>query len=315
MNKIAKILSAVISVTVALTIAVVMLTSAFAAAAPTLSLNVVSETADTVVLEVKLESGKFASIDFGVEYDSAKIAKCSKMTGCMDIAIAGATGGDASQAFNEATCLYSGAIASGYDKEGGVIATYTFDKKAAADISKDDFTLVVSNCTDTDNKSITASVVNKLPAAVVTTVSTTQSTTQKPTETTTQTTTQKPVETTTQTTTQKPVETTTETTVETTTETTVETTTETAVEITTGVVIERPTQGASSDEMTEVTVPTTGDADESTTEAPTEAPTEKPVDGEVVNPDTGDSVTATAAVFSLLAVSGAAIVALRKKED
>ena len=307
MNKIAKILSAVISVTVALTIAVVMLTSAFAAAAPTLSLNVVSETADQVVLEVKLESGKFASIDFGVEYDSAKIAKCSKMTGCMDIAIAGATGDAASQAFNEATCLYSGAIASGYDKEGGVIATYTFDKKAAADISKDDFTLVVSNCTDTDNKSITASVVNKLPAAVVTTVSTTQSTTQKPTETTTQTTTQKPVETTTQTTTQKPVETTTE--------TTVETTTETAVEITTGVVIERPTQGASSDEMTEVTVPTTGDADESTTDAPTEAPTEKPVDGEVVNPDTGDSVTATAAVFSLLAVSGAAIVALRKKED
>ena len=246
MNKIAKILSAVISVTVALTIAVVMLTSAFAAAAPTLSLNVVSETADQVVLEVKLESGKFASIDFGVEYDSAKIAKCSKMTGCMDIAIAGATGDAASQAFNEATCLYSGAIASGYDKEGGVIATYTFDKKAAADISKDDFTLVVSNCTDTDNKSITASVVNKLPAAVITTEPTTEPTTES---------------------------------------------------------------------TTEVIVPSTGDADESTTEAPTEAPTEKPVDGEVVNPDTGDSVTATAAVFSLLAVSGAAIVALRKKED
>ena len=38
-------------------------------------------------------------------------------------------------------------------------------------------------------------------------------------------------------------------------------------------------------------------------------------DGEVVNPDTGDSVTASAAIISLLAVSGAAIVALRKKED
>ena len=72
---------------------------------------------------------------------------------------------------------------------------------------------------------------------------------------------------------------------------------------------------------TEATEPSTEDkTDAPATDDKTDAPaaddkTEAPSTGDVVNPDTGDSATATAAIVSLLAVSGAALVALRKKED
>ena len=61
MNKIAKILSAVLSVTVALSIAIVMLTSAIAANGPTLSVNLVSQNDSQVVIEVKLDKGSFSA--------------------------------------------------------------------------------------------------------------------------------------------------------------------------------------------------------------------------------------------------------------
>ena len=65
MNKFAKILSTVISVTLALSIAIVMLTSALAAVGAKFSMNLVEETDSKVVVAVKLESGWFAALDFG----------------------------------------------------------------------------------------------------------------------------------------------------------------------------------------------------------------------------------------------------------
>ncbi|MBP3442182.1 MAG: hypothetical protein J6L62_05190, partial [Clostridia bacterium] len=171
MNRIAKILSAVVSVTVALSIAVVMLTSALAAAAPTLSLNLASESGNKVVLEVKLDNGAFGSVDFGVNYNDAKVVKCENIGINIDIAMAGGV-----QATNPATGLYSAAIATGYDKEGGVVATYTFQVVDGAEITKDDFSLVVSNCTSVDNEALTATVVNKLPAAAPSTEPSTEAT-------------------------------------------------------------------------------------------------------------------------------------------
>ena len=244
MNKFAKILSTVISVTLALSIAIVMLTSALAAVGAKFSMNLVEETDSKVVVAVKLESGSFAALDFGIAANSAKIKKCEKIDINVDIALAGGV-----QAQNPATGLYGCAVDPAYDTVGGVIATYTFEKVAGTNISKEDFEMNVTNCSEDFE------VVNNIPVYVAPTEPTTESTTEPTTESTT--------------------------------ESTTEPTTEESTEAST----------------------------EESTEAPTEAPTEKPVDGEVVNPDTGDSVTATAAIFSLLAVSGAAIVALRKKED
>ena len=268
MNKFAKIMSAVISVTVALSIAIVMLTSALAAVGAKFSMNLVEETESKVVIAVKLESGSFAALDFGITANSAKIAKCSKIDINVDIALAGGV-----QASNPETGLYGCAIDPAFETEGAVIATYTFDKVAGAEITKDDFALEVSNCS-TDFE-----VVNNIPVAVAPTEASTEESTEASTEEST----------------------------EASTEESTEESTEASTEESTEASTEESTE-ASTEESTEAST-------EEATEAPTEAPTQKPVDGEVVNPDTGDSVTATAAIFSLLAVSGAAIVALRKKED
>ena len=250
MNRFAKILSTVISVTLALSIAIVMLTSALAAVGAKFSINLKEETDSQVVIEVKLESGSFEALDFGITANSAKIKACKDIKLNVDIALAGGV-----QASNPDIGLYGCAIDSGYATEGGVITTYTFEKVAGANISKDDFAMNVTNC------SAEFEVVNNIPVYVEPTEPSEEPTepSEEPTE---------PSE--------EPSE-----------------------------PSEEPS--APSEEPTEPS--------EEPTDAPTEAPTEKPVDGEVVNPDTGDSVTATAAIFSLLAVSGAAIVALRKKED
>ena len=71
----------------------------------------------------------------------------------------------------------------------------------------------------------------------------------------------------------------------------------------------------------EVTTKPTSKADDTTksddvvTTAPAADTTTAASSSDVVNPETGDRLTATAAVVSLLAISGAAVVALRKKED
>ncbi len=278
MNRFAKILSTVISVTLALSIAIVMLTSALAAVGAKFSINLASETDTQVVIEVKLESGSFEALDFGITANSAKIKKCTKIDFDLDIVINGGV-----QANNPDTGLFGCAIDAGYDKVGGVVATYTFEKVAGANISKDDFAMNVTNC------SAEFEVVNNIPVYVEPTEPSEEPTepSEEPTEPS-----EEPSEPS-----EEPSDPS-------------EEPTEPSEEPTEP--SEEPSEpseepSAPSEEPTEPS--------EEPTDAPTEAPTEKPVDGEVVNPDTGDSVTATAAIFSLLAVSGAAIVALRKKED
>ena len=173
-----------------------------------------------------------------------------------------------------------------------VCATITLKKASAAKISAEDITLVEG--------SANAKVVNNIPVIQVVT------TTQKPAETTTKApeTTTKAPETTTKApeTTTKAPETTTKAEVETTTEAEVETTTEAEVETTTR--YDEIKKNLDDETTTEATVGTTAVVEDGTTE-----------EAVVVNPNTGDSATASAAIVALLAVSGAAVVALRKKEN
>ena len=81
MNKIAKILSAVLSVTLVIGVTVAMLVSAFAASAPKFSVNVVSESKDEVKVAFTLVDGSFTAIDFRVNAsDWDKTAKNTGLT-------------------------------------------------------------------------------------------------------------------------------------------------------------------------------------------------------------------------------------------
>lgn len=140
--------------------------SSQAAGKVTFSLNLAEETSTQVVLTVKLDSGSFSALDFGITYNASKVKKCTKIVGNTDIALEGV------QQYYAPTCLYSAAIEPAYDKTGSVIATYTFEKVSGKDITNGDFALKVSNCED-DGGAATASVRNNLP---------TEKPTEKPTE-------------------------------------------------------------------------------------------------------------------------------------
>ncbi len=137
----------------------------------TFSLNLASETSTQVVLTVKLDSGSFGAVDFGVTYNATKVKKCTKIEGNVDIALGGGV-----QQFYAPTGLGSIAIEPAYDKAGSVIATYTFEKVSGKDISKDDFALRVSNCDDANGNKADYSVRNNLPSGEITTKSTTSTT-------------------------------------------------------------------------------------------------------------------------------------------
>ncbi|HAX83596.1 MAG TPA: hypothetical protein DCY15_03695, partial [Ruminococcaceae bacterium] len=66
MNKMAKIISVVLSVALVIGVTVAMLVSAFAASTPKFSLNLVEETKSTVTISINLESGSFNNVDFQV---------------------------------------------------------------------------------------------------------------------------------------------------------------------------------------------------------------------------------------------------------
>ena len=170
--------------------------SSQAAEKVTFSLNLAEETSTQVVLTVKLDSGSFGAVDFGVTYNSAKVKKCTKITGNTDIALGGGV-----QQFYAPTGLGSIAVEPAYDKAGSVIATYTFEKNAGTNVTKDDFALKVSNCDDATGAKASVTVKNTLP-----TEQPTQKPTQKPTESTKPT--EKPTESTkpTQKPTQKPTD-------------------------------------------------------------------------------------------------------------
>lgn len=151
--------------------------SSQAAGKPTFSLNYVDETATQVVLTVKLESGSFSALDFGVTYISSKVKKCTKIVGNTDIALEGV------QQYYAPTGLYSAAIEPAYDKAGSVIATYTFEKVPGKYVTKDDFALKISNCED-DGGAVSPVVRNNLPTVPVNETKPTEKPTEstKPTE-------------------------------------------------------------------------------------------------------------------------------------
>lgn len=255
MNKIAKILSAVLSVTLVIGVTVAMLVSAFAASAPKFSVNVVSESKDEVKIAFTLVDGSFSAIDFQV--NASDWNNSTKSTGLTLKSI------ERAQAYKDfydkhandsippmlTTNFKNGKVGyvslAPYDAKGDmVIFTFEKTKSAKEKIVASDIVVTVSSCT-ADNKEVTASVTNKIPAEVV----------------------------------------------------------------------KQPTSKA--DDVTTVTdkADDTTKSDDVVTTAPAADTTTAASSSDVVNPETGDRLTATAAVVSLLAISGAAVVALRKKED
>ena len=331
MNKVAKILSAVVSVAVALSLALVMLTSALAAPTTTFSVNVVEDTAEKIVVTVVLEDGGFESIDFGIDYNTAKIEKCSAMVPTTAFTATA----------NPVTCLFSAAIVGGYSVKDAVLATYTFDKIDGAEIAPEDITLVVDVC-GSITEQYDVVIENNIPEIEAPTEPSTEATepSTEATEPSTEATEPSTEATEPSTEATEPSTEATEPSTEATepsteaTEPSTEATepsteaTEPSTEATEPSTEATEPSTEATEPSTEATEPSTEDktdapAEDKTdapaedkTDAPAEDKTDAPVaDGEVVNPDTGDSVTASAAIISLLAVSGAAIVALRKKED
>lgn len=258
MNKIAKIISVVLSVALVIGVSTAMLVSAFAAAAPQFSLTVVSETDDTVVVGFCLDEGSITALDATITAKRSDLVAVKDgytvSSNYTNYAIACMTSGKQSPiiATNYLTGSVSFTNVVPYDTVG-TFCEYTFTKGSSAKVCADDFTAVVTSCNDGDTASVSNVVVtNKLPVV------------EKPTSST------------------KP-------------STTVES------EVTTKVPAANPT------EATDATQGTASDETAATTAAAST--------GDTVNPKTGDRLTATAAVVSLLAISGAAVVALRKKED
>ncbi|MBQ7043094.1 MAG: LPXTG cell wall anchor domain-containing protein [Clostridia bacterium] len=299
MNKVAKILSAVISVTVALSMALVMLTSALAAQTTTFALNVVSENDDQIVVSVDLVDGGFQSIDFEVKYNAEKIEKCSSAVASTD----------AFTLFvNAATCKASGMYLDkvDYDKlfdVKGAVATFTFDKVDGAEIGPDDITVEFEVCgTVADQFEVVIN--NNIPEIEVPSEPSEEPSepSEEPSEPS-----EEPSEPS-----EEPSEPS-------------EEPSEPSEEPSEP--SEEPSEPSEepSEPSEDPSEPSEDPSEpseepskpsEDKTDAPAEDKTDAPVaDGDVVNPDTGDSVTASAAIISLLAVSGAAIVALRKKED
>ncbi len=372
MNKIAKIMSVVLSVTLVIGVTVAMLVSAFAASAPKFSVNVVSETKDEVKVAFTLEDGSFSAIDFVV--NASDWSSADKSTGLTLSSI------EKAQAYKDfysahenddappimATNNKNGKVSytsiAPYDAKGQMLI-FTFEKTKSAKetIVASDIVVEISSCTGADNKEVTASIANNIPAEVVTTTTTTTAadvttttaadedvttTTAADEDVTTTTAADEDVTTTTAadedvTTTTAADEDVTTTTaadedVTTTTAADEDVTTTTAADedVTTTTAADVTTTTAADEDVTTTTkaadVTTTKAADVTTTKAAdttTKAADTTTADagvvtttasntsGDVVNPKTGDRLTATSAVVALLAISGAAVVALRKKED
>lgn len=241
MNKIAKILSVVLSVSLVIGVTVAMLVSAFAVTAPKFSISVAEESKDSVKLALCLESGSINSC--GVYVKAADWNNPNKTTGLTIKSV------ERGQAFRDFATAHENdkvppLIAINTDRgfgeasfasvaaysEKGVMLYFTFAKgnSAKAKIEPSDIIVEFDGTVDGNNNPVTPTLDNKIPAPATT--------------------------------------------------------------ITT-----------KSDDVV-----TTAPAADTTTAASS---------SDVVNPETGDRLTASAAVVALLAISGAAVVALRKKED
>ena len=321
MNKIAKILSVVLSVSLVIGVTVAMLVSAFAVTAPKFSISVAEESKDSVKLALCLESGSITSC--GVNVKAADWNNPNKTTG---LTIKSVERGPAFRDFatahenDEVPPLVAISTKSGFGRaafasvaaysEKGVMLYFTFAKgnSAKAKIDSSDIIVEFDGSVDGNNNPVTPTLDNKIPAPATTTTTTTT----KKADVTTTTTKKADVTTTTKkadvtTTTKKADVTTTTKAAEDVTTTTkaaedVTTTTKAAEDVTT------TTKAA--DDVTSSTK-----SDDVVTTAPAADTTTAASSSDVVNPETGDRLTASAAVVALLAISGAAVVALRKKED
>ena len=327
MNKIAKILSVVLSVSLVIGVTVAMLVSAFAVTAPKFSISVAEESKDSVKLALCLESGSITSC--GVNVKAADWNNPNKTTG---LTIKSVERGPAFRDFatahenDEVPPLVAISTKSGFGRaafasvaaysEKGVMLYFTFAKgnSAKAKIDSSDIIVEFDGSVDGNNNPVTPTLDNKIPAPATTTTTTTTkkadvTTTTKKADVTTTTTKKADVTTTTKkadvTTTTKKADVTTTTKKADVTTTTkkadVTTTTKAAEDVTTTKAAEDITSSTKSDDVV-----TTAPAADTTTAASS---------SDVVNPETGDRLTASAAVVALLAISGAAVVALRKKED
>ena len=320
MNKIAKNLSVVLSVSLVIGVTVAMLVSAFAVTAPKFSISVAEESKDSVKLALCLESGSITSC--GVNVKAADWDNPNKTTG---LTIKSVERGPAFRDFatahenDEVPPLVAISTKSGFGRvafasvaaysEKGVMLYFTFAKgnSAKAKIDSSDIIVEFDGTVDGNNNPVTPTLDNKIPAPATTTTTTTTkkadvTTTTKKADVTTTTTKKADVTTTTKkadvtTTTKKADVTTTTKAAE-----DVTTTTKAAEDVTTTTkAAEDITSSTKSDDVV-----TTAPAADTTTAASS---------SDVVNPETGDRLTASAAVVALLAISGAAVVALRKKED
>lgn len=264
MNKIAKILSVVLSVSLVIGVTVAMLVSAFAVTAPKFSISVAEESKDSVKLALCLESGSITSC--GVNVKAADWDNPNKTTG---LTIKSVERGPAFRDFatahenDEVPPLVAISTKSGFGRaafasvaaysEKGVMLYFTFAKgnSAKAKIDSSDIIVEFDGTVDGNNNPVTPTLDNKIPAPATTTTTTTTKAAED-----------------------------------------VTTTTKAAEDI---------TSSTKSDDVV-----TTAPAADTTTAASS---------SDVVNPETGDRLTASAAVVALLAISGAAVVALRKKED
>lgn len=250
MNKIAKILSVVLSVSLVIGVTVAMLVSAFAVTAPKFSISVAEESKDSVKLALCLESGSINSC--GVCVKAADWNNPNKTTGLTIKSV------ERGQAFRDFATAHENdkvppLIAINTDRgfgeasfasvaaysEKGVMLYFTFAKgnSAKAKIEPSDIIVEFDGTVDGNNNPVTPTLDNKIPAPAT-------KTTKK-------------------------------------------------ADVTT----------------------TTKKADDVVTTAPAADTTTAASSSDVVNPETGDRLTASAAVVALLAISGAAVVALRKKED
>ena len=330
MNKIAKILSVVLSVSLVIGVTVAMLVSAFAVTAPKFSISVAEESKDSVKLALCLESGSINSC--GVYVKAADWNNPNKTTGLTIKSV------ERGQAFRDFATAHENdkvppLIAINTDRgfgeasfasvaaysEKGVMLYFTFAKgnSAKAKIDSSDIIVEFDGTVDGNNNPVTPTLDNKIPAPATTTTTTTTkkadvTTTTKKADVTTTTTKKADVTTTTKkadvtTTTKKADVTTTTKAAEDVTTTTkaaedVTTTTKAAEDVTTTTKV--------ADDVTSSTK-----SDDVVTTAPAADTTTAASNSDVVNPETGDRLTASAAVVALLAISGAAVVALRKKED
>ena len=331
MNKIAKILSVVLSVSLVIGVTVAMLVSAFAVTAPKFSISVAEESKDSVKLALCLESGSINSC--GVYVKAADWNNPNKTTGLTIKSV------ERGQAFRDFATAHENdkvppLIAINTDRgfgeasfasvaaysEKGVMLYFTFAKgnSAKAKIEPSDIIVEFDGTVDGNNNPVTPTLDNKIPAPATTTTTTTTkkadvTTTTKKADVTTTTT--KKADVTTTTTKKADVTTTTK-------KADVTTTTKAAEDVTTTTKAAEDvtTTTKAAEDVTTTTkaaedITSSTKSDDVVTTAPAADTTTAASSSDVVNPETGDRLTASAAVVALLAISGAAVVALRKKED